>query len=155
MDHITSKACCCSGKTGTQQKAAGKVRKSLRSIPGTLLSVGIAFFPKCPVCWAAYMSLFGTIGLSNIPYMRWLLPVLIVFLAAHLWLVFRKAKKKGYGPFLCSVAGALIIIGSKMFFPDMKALLFTGMALILSGSLWNSFSLGRAERKAERPGLAS
>jgi protein SCO1/2 len=50
------------------------VRKSTPPIFATLASLAFAFFPKCPVCWAAYLSLFGIVALEQIPYAPWLLP---------------------------------------------------------------------------------
>ena len=108
-----------------------------------LLSILIAFFPKCPVCWAVYMSMFGSLGLAKLPYMSWLLPVLMAFLGFHLFLLYRKAPQRGYLPFSISLTGAALIIGGRFFFPFEHWLLFTGMALIVSGSLLNSLSLLR------------
>ena len=145
MDSPTSpnKNCGCSPalQATRAEQPVLKVKKTYKSIPSILLSVGIAFFPKCPLCWAAYMSMFGSFGLSNLPYMGWLLPVLVGFLGLHLYLIFRKTKKKGYGPFVISVLGAVIILGGRMLFPLSKPVLFLGMLLVLTGSLWNSFSI--------------
>src|SRR5262249_51879337 len=38
---------------------------------GAATSAGVAFFPKCPVCWAAYLSMFGVAGLQSVPYAPW------------------------------------------------------------------------------------
>lgn len=116
------------------------MKKTLRAARGAALGLGIAFFPKCPLCWAAYLSMFGSFGISNAPYMKWLLPVLTGFLALHLFLVFKKVKEKGYGPFGCSLAGAAILLTGRAFFAESKAIMLSGMLLIVLGSLWNSFS---------------
>jgi hypothetical protein len=108
-----------------------------------LLSILIAFFPKCPVCWAVYMSMFSSVGLANIPYMRWLLPVLSVSLGIHLFLLYRKIPQRGYLPFVVSLAGAILMLGGKYFFPAEKWLLIAGMSLIISGSLLNSLAFIR------------
>lgn len=117
-----------------------KIKKTTRSLPSVLMSILIAFFPKCPMCWAVYMSMFGSLGLARLPYLPWLLPVLLLFLAVHLFMLFRKAPQRGYLPFIISLAGALVILFCRSFFPQEKWLLITGMALIISGSLLNSFS---------------
>src|SRR5690606_37188336 len=110
----TNGSCCCchSGKAPvpvppakSTHKPLQATRKTVRALPSMLLSILIAFFPKCPVCWAVYMSMFGSLGLAKLPYMRWLLPVLLVFLALHLFLLYRKAAQRGYLPFVASLAG--------------------------------------------------
>ncbi|MFN0214541.1 MAG: hypothetical protein ACKVT2_09825, partial [Saprospiraceae bacterium] len=88
-----------------------------------------------------YMSMFGSFGLARTPYMGWLFPVLICFLGLHLLLLLKKAPQKGYGPFLVSLAGALLIVFGRNLFPSDEWILFSGMLFILSGSLWSSFSV--------------
>jgi hypothetical protein len=112
----------------------------VRSLFSFLLSLLIAFFPKCPVCWGVYMSMFGGLGLAQLPYLKWLLPVLLLLFALNLFLLYRKGKKTGYGPFLLTLAGALIILVGRTFFIADKELLYAGMLMVLSGSLWSSFS---------------
>lgn len=111
-----------------------------RSLFSFLLSLLIAFFPKCPVCWAVYMSMFGGLGLSQLPYLKWLLPVLLLLFALNLFLLYRKGKKTGYGPFILNLLGAVIILAGRTFFIADKELLYTGMLMVLSGSLWSGFS---------------
>jgi hypothetical protein len=125
-----------------------KIKQTTRSIPSIMMSVLIAFFPKCPVCWAVYMSLFGSLGLAKLPYIPWLLPVLFCFLGIHLFLLFKKVPQKGYLPFALSLAGALVILSGRSFFPLEKWILITGMVLIISGSLLNSFSGVRLSLKS-------
>jgi mercuric ion transport protein len=136
-------ACCCHKEQPVppmqQPIQQSKPRKTIKVISSTALSVVIAFFPKCPMCWAAYMSMFGSVGLANLPYMRWLLPVLFIFLALNLYLMFRRVRQNGYLPFVASLAGAIIILCGRTYFPHEKWLLITGMALIISGSLLNNF----------------
>jgi mercuric ion transport protein len=126
-----------------EAKSAGsvapKVKKTARSIPSVLMSVLIAFFPKCPLCWAVYMSMFSSIGLAQIPYMSWLLPVLLGFLALHLFLLFKKTSKKGYLPFFISLLGCTLLVLGRCFFPDEKWISFMGLFCIISGSLLNNF----------------
>ena len=105
-----------------------------------LLSLLIAFFPKCPVCWAVYMSMFGGLGLAQLPYLKWLLPVLLLLFAFNLFFLYLKARKTGYGPFLLTLAGALIILVGRNFFIADKEILYAGMLMVLIGSLWSGFS---------------
>ncbi|MFA6057557.1 MAG: hypothetical protein WC756_05125 [Taibaiella sp.] len=138
----TTPSCCCNNNA-QEPKTEGtlvKIKKTSRSLPSILTSVLIAFFPKCPMCWAVYMSTLGSFGLVQLPYMPWLLPVLLLFFAIHLFMLYRKIPQKGYLPFLMSLGGAIVILTCRSFLPQEKWLLITGMILIISGSLLNSFS---------------
>jgi hypothetical protein len=83
--------------------------------------------------------MFSSIGLAQIPYMGWLLPVLLGFLLLHLWMLYRKTAQKGYVPFLISLVGCLLLITVRLFFPGLKWASFAAMACIISGSLLNNF----------------
>lgn len=102
---------------------------------GTLASIGVAFFPKCPVCWAGYLSVFSIAGLEQIPYSPWLQPVLVGVMLinlASMWLRGRSTGRKS-GFYLVS-AGALAIVISKMGLGWENAAAW-GVALTLAGSL--------------------
>lgn len=139
-----SPTCQCNQMTQVKSDESGdlktKSKKTFKAFGSTFLSLIIAFFPKCPLCWAAYLSMFGSFGLSNVPYISWLYPVLVGFLVLHLFLIFKKVKEKGYWPFILSIAGASIILSTRLLQTDNKQVLFVGMALILIGSLWNNFT---------------
>ena len=141
MQNNESQPCCCqsvsSSKNHIPEALAQKTVKSAGSVG---LSILIAFFPKCPLCLAAYLSMFGSIGLARSPLMAWLLPLLMAILAIHLFLLFKKTAQKGYGPFVLSLLGAFCILVGRSFLPEHKFILWVGMALIFSGSLWNSFA---------------
>lgn len=138
----TSPSCCCNNNAQEPkgESALVKIKKTSRSLPSIVTSVLIAFFPKCPMCWAVYMSMFGSLGLAKLPYMPWLLPLLLVFMAIHLFMLYRKIPQKGYLPFLISLCGAATILTGRFLLPQEKWLLITGMVFIISGSLLNSFS---------------
>lgn len=114
--------------------------KVARSLPTLMLSVVIAFFPKCPICWGVYMSMFGGLGLAQLPYFPWLLPVLMSLMGLHLLFLLGRSRAHGYAPFLLSVTGALgIALGRVLQGPE-KPVLLVGMLLILAGSLWSNFA---------------
>jgi hypothetical protein len=105
-----------------------------------LLSVILSFFPKCPFCWAAYMSIFSTFGLASIPYMPWLQPVMVVFFLVNIFTLFTVARKrKNYASFALSVTGASFLLGST-FMSVSLWLTYTGLLMIIAASLWNLFS---------------
>jgi hypothetical protein len=83
--------------------------------------------------------MFGSVGLAVTPYVEWLYPLLLASLGLHLGLLLAKAHRKGYGPVVLSLAGGVLILGSRIFLPS-KLIMITGISLIFAGSLWNSFS---------------
>jgi hypothetical protein len=136
--------CCChNSNVHTEDKPLRTTKKAATALPSMLLSIFIAFFPKCPVCWAVYMSMFGSIGLAKLPYMSWLLPVLLGFMGIHLFMLYRKVAQRGYLPFMVSLTGAVLLLTGRFYFPFDKWILLTGMGLIISGSLLNSLSFIR------------
>ncbi len=115
-------------------KPSGGWRDTL-PVLGTLASLVVAIFPKCPLCWAAYLSMFGIAGLEQIPYSPWLQPLLVVVVLinlASIWL--RERTAGGFAGFYLATLGALAIFASKLPF-DWKALAWWGVGLTLAGSL--------------------
>nr|AYM54454.1 hypothetical protein [Myxococcus fulvus] len=112
-----------------------------RSVLTVFLSVLMAFFPKCAMCWAAYLSLFGSVGLASAPAVEWLFPVLLGLSGVHLGLMLRRAPRKGYVPFVLSLVGLAVILGARQQLPVRPWLSFLGIALMAGGSLLNGFSV--------------
>lgn len=119
---------------------AKKVAGFARATGSILISFLYAFFPKCPICWAAWMSVFGSFGLSKIPYQPWLLPVMCLLLLFHLAMLVRGVRQKGYGPFAISLGGAAILLAAR-YWDAGDFILYVGMACIGLGAFWNSFSM--------------
>jgi protein SCO1/2 len=113
-------------------------RKTLSPMFGALASLGVAFFPKCPMCWAGYLSLFGIAGLNQIPYSPWLQPVLIAVMLINLASMWLRGRITGRmsGFYLVS-AGALAVVISRMGLGWENAAIW-GVALTLAGSLLNA-----------------
>lgn len=107
---------------------------------GTLASLAMAFFPKCPICWSAYLSVFGIAGLKQIPYSPWLQPVLFAMMLINLGSVWLRGRATGrmIGFYLVSV-GALAIILSKTG-PGWESAAILGVALTLVGSILSALN---------------
>jgi protein SCO1 len=111
----------------------------------TLASVGVAFFPKCPICWATYLSVFGIAGLGQIPYLPWLQLVLVALMLiniASVW--FRGRSTSRMSGFYLACAGALAIVlkiglGWKHGAP-------VAVALTLAGSLLSALNAKSVRR---------
>lgn len=123
----------------------------------TAVALGLALFPKCPFCWAAYLSLFGIAGLETIPYSPWLQPILALLLLSNLTSVWLRARTTNRMlPFYLVTAGALTLILSKAFAAPAAAN-FLGVFLTLLGSVWSTYSARSATigstRVARRAGM--
>jgi cytochrome bd-type quinol oxidase subunit 2 len=153
MRHEEATTCRCHVAPQVPAAPAGEtIHKTARSAPALLLSVLIAFFPKCAVCWAAYMSMLGTVWLARALSWSWLFPVLLAFSGLHLALLLRKSGKKGYGPFLLSLAGIAALLAGRSLFPQDRWILAIGMLLMVAGSLRSSFSADHLQMAASGAG---
>ena len=138
-------------RRATMAQSAGEpadppVRPSIVSpMFGTLVSLGVAFFPKCPVCWAAYMSVFGAAGLERIPYSPWLQPILVALMLLNLFSVWMRSRATGrMSGFFLVAAGAIAIVVSKTGLALERAGVW-GVALTLVGSLLSALSSEKAD----------
>jgi protein SCO1/2 len=117
-----------------------KRRKAAPPILSTLASLGVAFFPKCPVCWAGYMSMLGIASLGQVPYSPWLQPVLVVVMLINLASVWIRGRSTGrMSPFYLVSVGALAIVLSKRGLGWEKVAVW-GVAFTFAGSLLSALS---------------
>ncbi|HEX6900456.1 MAG TPA: SCO family protein [Thermoanaerobaculia bacterium] len=118
----------------TDEPAPPARHKAASPMLGTLASLGVAFFPKCPVCWAAYLSLFGVAGLERIPYSPWLQPLLAAMMLINLASLWFRGRSTGRrSGFYLALAGALAILASRVV-PGLEAAAMWGVGLTLVGS---------------------
>lgn len=130
------------------EPAASRPRRKLATpLFGTLASLGVAFFPKCPICWAAYLSVFGIAGLQ-IPYSPWLQPVLFALMLFNLACVWLRGRATGrmLGFYLVT-AGVLAIVISKLG-AGLENAAVLGVALTLAGSLLSALNVKKTRRAA-------
>jgi hypothetical protein len=121
--------------------------KAARTLPSVLIGMLIALLPKCPGCCAAYLSMFGSLGLALTPYIAWFYPLLIASLGLHLALIYHKRTQLGYGPLVLSVIGGVVVLAGRGFFANHQSVVIAGAALIFLGSLWNSFSVAPLKKQ--------
>ncbi|HZW61684.1 MAG TPA: MerC family mercury resistance protein [Candidatus Babeliales bacterium] len=111
------------------------------SAAATLPSMIAALLPKivCPLCWPLYAGLMSAVGISFVSYAKYLLPLTILFLIiALIGLGFRAKQRRGYKPFILGLLGSLFILMGK-FYWDSDILLYAGLFLLISASIWNSW----------------
>ncbi|WP_339694974.1 SCO family protein [uncultured Roseivirga sp.] len=115
------------------------VSKILNTFQQVVIPILVVFFPKCPFCWAAYLSVFGISGLQSIPYSPWLLPLIIGVMVFNLVLLYRRAKaRNGLFPFWISLIGTLLVGGGYTLTHQPTS--FVGIGLIFTGAVLNSLS---------------
>lgn len=130
----------------TRREDINATRKIATPLFGTFAALGLALFPKCPLCWAGYMSLFGIAGLEGIPYSPWLQPLLAVVIAINLASVWLRARATGrMMGFMLVSAGALTIVLSKV--SGMQKAAIGGVLLTLVGSFVSTFATRNHEAR--------
>lgn len=109
-----------------------------------VLPILIALFPKCPLCWASYMSLLGVAGIGTIPYSPWILPIIIGFLGGNLWIMYRSAHvRNGMLPFYLCSAGSIALFSIWATGGQAQLLFWPGFGFLLLGSMLNSLSFNK------------
>lgn len=125
------------GTSTPQRPSSTGWKSSLGAIPG----IAFAFLPKiaCPACWPAYAGFFSSIGLGFLVETRFLLPLMIVFLAIALGaLALRARNRRGLAPFwLGTIASAVILVGRFGFGSDTA--MYVGIGMLIIASFWNAW----------------
>src|SRR5215204_5808933 len=99
-----------------------------------------AVLPKCPLCFAAYISIFGGLGISPLLYGYWILPVTFLFSAVTIALLYFQARRnQRYFPFLLSLLAPPIILAGKFYLESVYPI-YAGTILLLISSVWLSVS---------------
>ncbi|MFN0130075.1 MAG: SCO family protein [Verrucomicrobiales bacterium] len=113
-------------------------------------AVGAAIFPKCPVCWAAYLSVFGIAGLEQIPFVPWLLPILCTILVLNLASIWFRSRATGrLTPFWFVCLGAAIILISRSMHGG-QLMAGAGLTLTIIGSLLSALGGPQSTRPADK-----
>jgi protein SCO1/2 len=127
-------------KVSAPARATGPARALFSSLPPVLLVLA----PKCPLCWAAYLSMLGIAGLECLPFPGFAAPLLLALVALNvLSVLWRGHTKRRYWPFYCCLSGALLL-APLAFGQQWPWLSLPGVALSLLGVL---ASVGRARTR--------
>lgn len=108
------------------------------TIFGTLASLAWVFVPKCPMCWAAYLSAFGIAGLRQLPHPSEIQPVLAAIMLINIvsvWFRARATRRVSGFYFVCT--GAVVVILAKTVV-GWENIAVWGVALTVAGSLWSA-----------------
>jgi protein SCO1/2 len=102
---------------------------------GIFSSVVTAFLPKCPMCVAAYLSVFGIASVERIPYSPVLLPLFGVLLLLNLLVTWARCRATGrFAGFALSATGAVTILVGRLVL-NLPYAGPIGVALTVVGSL--------------------
>jgi len=118
---------------------AAKFKKYSFIIYNSLIPILLAFFPKCPLCWAAYLSAFGISGISWLTYNPKYLAVLIVAMLLNVFIIYRQSRLNNYYPLILSLLGSSLLVLAIVFNLNM-GLRICGITFIITSSLLNTFS---------------
>ena len=131
----------------TRTRRGTPARRNWARLAAMLPAVGATLLPKvaCPACWPAYAGLLTALGLGFLLESAVLLPLTVGFLAAALFsLGFRARRRRGYRPLVLGLlASAFIVVGKFAF--DSNAVMYVGVAALVAASFWNGWP-----RKASR-----
>lgn len=128
------------------------VERAAWPVASTVASLGFALFPKCPICWATYMSALGIARLTYVPYSPWMQPALFAVVLVNLASVWRRGRstRRMTGFYLAS-AGAMAVVATQFDLAAPQAALF-GVALTLAGSVVSAWSAAEAVRLSRGAG---
>jgi protein SCO1/2 len=116
------------------------IKHVLNNIASVFFSFLLIFFPKCPFCAAAYLSMFGISTYDFFRIKAWAFPLFISFLLLNLFALFWMGRKrKWHLPFYLSLLGAVCILLS-VFAEEKTWVKYVGMGLVIISSLLNGLS---------------
>jgi protein SCO1 len=115
----------------------------INNFMSVIVSAVLVFFPKCPFCVAAYLSMLGISQVQFFTIKAWMIPMLgamlLINLGALLWMAW---KRRWFLPFYVSLAGAAMAAASAISKDEVIFPAYVWIALIATGSLLNGIPRG-------------
>lgn len=126
------------GRTGS-----GGRRSAASPVVGTFAAVGVALFPKCPMCWAAYLGMLGIAGLEPLTHASWVLGVLAAAIAVNVGSVWLRGRASGRMEafYLVCAGTATLLVGR--FVPGCEDVSPIGVVLTMVGTLLSALRVTR------------
>jgi protein SCO1/2 len=129
----------------------GRFSSTMRMLQQVALPILLAVYPKCPACWAAYLSAFGITGIQGIPYSPSFALLIVAAMFINLWFVHRRAKRRNeFLPFWMSLIGGLLVFIPGYLFSHQTASLagvfLVGIGAFLNSSPYTARQLSRVTR---------
>lgn len=114
-----------------------RLTRAVQKYLSFILALFIAFFPKCPMCWAAWLSGLGLISANTIPYRPWYLFISIGLIVLNIIVLYLLNRKHNLLPLAINMGGAFLIIINR-FTINTNWLMVTGGLLLIAGAAWSS-----------------
>ena len=115
--------------------------------------LGAVFLPKCPLCFAAYGSAIGALGLSPVAHQRIVDVLLALAVTASFGLVLALSIRRGDAVTpLAAAAGAALVLAGRLAL-DVPLMTALGAVVLVSAAIVNSVRCRRWEA-ARAAGLA-
>ena len=107
--------------------------------------LGAVLLPKCPLCFAAYGSALGALGISPAAYRPLVDAVLVLSVIASFALVLALSRRRRdlVTPFVSAVGAALVLAGRLAF--ERPAITVAGAIVLAAAAFVNSVRCRRAE----------
>ena len=117
----------------TREPLARRLRYTL------LPAAALALLPKCPLCWAAYLSVATGLGVAPASGHRLILGVLAVSLIASLAAVAARARVTAdqRPQIAAGVAATAVLLGRLVL--DSMPLVYLGLAVLAGASVWSAW----------------
>lgn len=114
--------------------------KESKSIPRKMSALNIAtavvifFFPKCPICWAAYATFFSFMGMEQLEYHSyWKYILLSIFLLISGYSIWQHYQNKSWVNILLLTSGlVLLLLFYTLNYSQIGLLILVGLLLFAS-----------------------
>jgi hypothetical protein len=118
-----------------------RVEAGRRSASTVFPGIGAWLVPAgvCPACWPAYAGAASSLGLGFTLSAEFLVPLAAILLSFSLVaLGYRANSRRGYGPLIFGVLGALGVLSGKLLFSS-EAVSYVALAAFIGAGVWNSW----------------
>ncbi|HEX8396263.1 MAG TPA: SCO family protein [Pyrinomonadaceae bacterium] len=129
-----------------KEKTTAKSNGSMSVAINGILPFLFLFFPKCPLCWAAYLSAFGLTGISWLEYNPNFMWIFVLLSVINLVFMYKKAKNiDDYLPMTMALIGYSILFPSIMMSAP-KTLTYISIGIITLSTFVSVFRLRHGQQ---------
>jgi hypothetical protein len=128
-----------------RRSASSRLRPRAGEHMTLLPAILVALLPKCPLCLAAWLGIFGSVGSVSWFSATWGTPLCAALLSLAVGvLALRAWSSRDPRPFVIALIGATVLLGGKCRM-DVPLLVYGGLAMFIAGAL-GSFRLKPSEK---------
>lgn len=109
-----------------------------KSVGSVVVPVFITLLPKCPFCFAAYLSLFGIAGMQLMPYVKFIPPLFFLAMSINIYALYKMGvKRSSFLPLYLCILGSVTVVVFGYYNPSKFGLIF-GLVLLFLSAILNS-----------------